>query len=86
MSFEICSWRRTGKVIWTDRFRNKVLVSRKKRVTYKQYNEGGLTRLILVMNCFLRYVMEGKIELLGRRGRRHRQLLYILKETDGAVN
>ena len=33
------------------------------------------------MNCLLRHVMEGKIEVLGRRGRRHRQLLGIRKET-----
>jgi hypothetical protein len=78
-------WRRTERIIWTDCVRNKVLVSRKKGRSYKQYKEGRLSRLILSRNCLLRHVMEGKIKVMGRRGRRHRQLLDILKETEGTV-
>jgi hypothetical protein len=36
---------------------------------------------ILRRNCLLKQVIEGKIELRGRRGRRRKQLLDNLKET-----
>jgi hypothetical protein len=42
---------------------------------------------ILRRNCLLRQIIEGKIdgrtEVTGRRGRRHKQLLYELKEMRG---
>jgi hypothetical protein len=42
---------------------------------------------ILHRNCLLKHVKEGKIEgrivVMGRRGRRHKQLLDDLKETRG---
>ena len=78
-------WRRTERIIWTECVRNEVLVSRKKGISYKQYKEGRLSRSILRKNCFLRHVMDGKIDVIGRRGRRHRQLLDILKETEGRL-
>jgi hypothetical protein len=38
-------------------------------------------RHILRKNCLLKHVIEGKIEVTGRRGRRRRQLLHGLKKT-----
>jgi hypothetical protein len=42
---------------------------------------------ILLRNCFLKHVKEGKIgkmiEVTGRRGRKHKQLLHGLKENGG---
>jgi hypothetical protein len=33
--------------------------------------------------CLLKHVIEGRVEVTGRRGRRHMQLLDTLKETKG---
>jgi hypothetical protein len=38
---------------------------------------------ILRTNCLLKYVIGGRIEVTGRRGRRRKQLLDDLKETTG---
>jgi len=42
---------------------------------------------ILHRNCLLKHITEGKIqvmiEVMGRRGRRHKQLMDDLKETRG---
>jgi hypothetical protein len=35
---------------------------------------------VLRRNCFLKHVIEGKVELTGRRGRRRKRLLDDLKE------
>jgi hypothetical protein len=40
-----------------------------------------LTGHILCRNCLLKHVIEGKIEVAGRQGRRLEQLLDDLKET-----
>jgi hypothetical protein len=36
---------------------------------------------VLCRNCFLRHVIEGKIERMGRRGRERKQLLDDFKES-----
>ena len=54
-------------------------------------NEEGLQRIkkewmancvrhVLLRNCFLKHVIERKIEGKGIRGRKRKQLLFILKE------
>jgi hypothetical protein len=35
------------------------------------------------MNCLLKHVFEGMIEVMGRQGRRHKKLLNDLKEKTG---
>jgi hypothetical protein len=54
-------------------------------ISNKQQKEGKLTGLIIF--CFLKRVIEGKIEgqveVTGGRGRRLKQLMYDFKETKG---
>jgi hypothetical protein len=81
-------WRKLEKISWTDRVRNeKVLQSVKgernilHRVKRKWANWIGH---ILRRNCCLGHVIQGKIEgrieMVGRRGRRRKQLLDYLQE------
>ena len=76
------------KIIWIHHARNEVLHRVKKEtnilctVTRRKADWIGH---ILRRNCFLKHVTEGKIEgriveVTGRRGRRHKQLLNDLKE------
>jgi hypothetical protein len=41
---------------------------------------------ILHWNCLLRHVIEGKIKMMRRRGRRRKKLLDDLKESEDAGN
>jgi hypothetical protein len=56
----------------------------KGRTSYNEKREGKLDLYGLRRNCFLKHVIEGKvegmIEVTGRRGRRHKQLWDDLKE------
>ena len=56
--------------------------SKRKIISYIQYNKGRLTGLVtLRRNCLLKHVVEGKIEeVTVRRGRRRKQLQDDLKE------
>jgi len=75
------------KIIWTDHAGNEVLHRVKKEwnilctITRRKTDWIGL---ILRENCSLKHVtegeIEGRIEVTGRRGRRHKQLLDDLKE------
>ena len=75
------------KISWIDHARNEVLHRVKKErkilctITKRKADCIGH---ILRRNCFLKHVteekIEGRIEVTGRRGRRHKQLLDDLKE------
>jgi hypothetical protein len=81
-------WRRMEKISWTDRVRNeKVLhtVKEDRNILHTtKIRKANWIGHILHRNCLLKYVIEGKleerIEMTGRRGRRHKQLLDDLKE------
>ena len=90
-SFDMWCWRRIEKIIWTDHVRNEEMLCRVKeernivhRVKRKTASWIGhiIHRIFL-----LKHVIEGKIcsriEVMGRQGRRHKQLLGGLKEERG---
>jgi hypothetical protein len=86
-SFEMWCWRR-NEISWTDRVRNgDVLQSAKEERnilhTIKQRKDNWIDH-ILRRNCLLKHVIvwkiEGRIEMMGRRGKRRKQLLDDLKE------
>jgi hypothetical protein len=81
-------WRRMEKISWTDCVRNEEVLHRVKEErniahTIKRRKANWIGH-ILRRNCLLKHVIEGKlegrIEMVGRRGRRHKQLLDDLKE------
>jgi hypothetical protein len=87
-SFEMWCWRRMEKNSCTDRVRNEEVLQRVKEErnilhTIKRRKANWIGH-ILHRNCLLKHVIEGKlegrIEMMGRRGRRHKQLLDDLKE------
>jgi len=90
-SFELWCWRRTEKISWTDRVRNEKELHRVKeeRNTVETVNRRKANWIghILCRNCLLRQVIggkiEGRIEVKGRRGRRHKRLLDNLEEKTG---
>jgi hypothetical protein len=76
------------KISWTDRVRNEEVLHRVKEEgnvvhTIKRRKANWIGH-ILRRNCLLKHVIEGKlegsIEMTGRRGRRRKQLLDVLKE------
>ena len=76
------------KISWTEHVRNEVLqrVEEERNIlhTLKRRKANQIVH-ILRRNCLLKYVIEGKIEgrieVTGIRGRRHKQLLDDFKET-----
>jgi hypothetical protein len=87
-SFEMWCWRRMEKISWTDRVRNEEVLHRVKEEsnilhTIKRSKANWIGH-ILRRNCLLKHGIEGKlegrIEMMGRRGRRRKQLLDNLKE------
>jgi hypothetical protein len=85
---EMWCWRRMEKISWTDRVRNEEVLHRVKEEsnivhTIKRRKANWIGH-ILSGNCLLKHVIEGKIEgrieMMGRRGRRRKQLLDDLKE------
>ena len=90
-SFEMWCWRRMEKISWTDhvRYKDVLLTVKEQRnilheIRKRKANWMGHT---LRRNCLLQRVSEGKIkggiEVTGRRGRRHRNVLDDLKERRG---
>jgi hypothetical protein len=76
------------EISWTDRVRNEEVLHRVKEErnilhTIKR-KKANWNSHILRRNCLLKHVIEGKlegrIEMMGRRGRRRKQLLDDLKE------
>jgi hypothetical protein len=83
-----------GKIDWTDRVRNEEVLRRVKEErnilhTAKRRKTNWIGH-ILRRNCLLIRVIEGKIEgsieTMGRRGRRHKQLLDDLRKHDEIGN
>jgi hypothetical protein len=89
--FEMWCWRRMEKSSWTDRVRNEVPVLHrvKEENIMRRVNRRNAKWIgqILHRNCFLKHVIEGKvggrIEVTGRRERRHKQLMDGLKDKTG---
>jgi hypothetical protein len=85
---EIWCCRRMEKISWTDHVRNEEVLLRVKE--QRNNRKANWTGHILRRNCLLRQVTEGKIkggiEVTGRRGRRHRKLLDVLKERRGYLH
>jgi hypothetical protein len=86
-SFETWCWRRM-EISWTDRVRNEEVlhtVKEKRNIvhTIKRRKVNWIGH-ILHRNCLLKHVIEGKLDgriaMMGRRGRRRKQLLDDLKE------
>jgi hypothetical protein len=86
-NFEMWYWRRMEKISWTDRVRNEVLqrVKEERNIphTIKRRKANWIGQ-ILLSNCLLKHVIEGKLEgwikVTGRRGIRCKQLLDGLTE------
>jgi hypothetical protein len=87
-SFEMWCWRRMEKISWTRHVRNEEVLLRVKKqrnilheIRKRKANWIGH---ILRRNCFLKRVIEGKIqggiEVTEIQGRRRRKLLDVLKE------
>jgi hypothetical protein len=80
-SFEMWCCRRMEKISWTDRVRNELIrrVKEDSNIlhTIKRRKANWIGH-ILLRNCLLKHVIEGKLEervgMTGRRGRRHKQL------------
>jgi hypothetical protein len=76
------------KISWTDRVRNEELLLRVREdrnvIQTIKRRKANWTGHMLRGNCFLKHVtevkIEGKIEVTGRRERRHKQLLNDLTE------
>jgi hypothetical protein len=90
-SLEMWRWRRLEKISWTDRVGNEETLHRVKEDrnilhTVKRWKANWIGH-ILRRNCLLKHVTEGNtegsMEVMTRRGRRNKQLLYDLKETRG---
>jgi hypothetical protein len=84
-------WRRMEKISWTDCVRNEEVILRvnEQRNILNEISKRKANWIghILCRNCLLWQVIEGKIkgriEVTGRRGRRHGKLLDDLKEMRG---
>jgi hypothetical protein len=72
------------KISWTDRVRNEEVLHRVNEErnilhTIKRRKANWIGH-ILRRNCLLKHVIEGRIEMTGRRGRRRKHLLDDLNE------
>jgi hypothetical protein len=80
-SLEMPCWRRMG-ISLTDRVRNEEVLHRVKeersiQYTTKQRKTNWIVH-VLSKKCLLKHIIEGKVEGMGRRGRRRKQILYAL--------
>ena len=88
-SFEMWYWSWVEKISWTDHLRNEVLhkVKKERYIIHTIKRRAYWIGRVLHRNCLLKYVVEEKlearIEAMGRRGRRRKQLLYDLKQRRG---
>ena len=82
VSVEMCCWRRMQKTSWTDRVRNEMLhrVKEERNIVHmvKRWKANWIGH-IMCRDCLLQHVIEGKvegrIEVMGERGRRRKHLL-----------
>jgi hypothetical protein len=65
-SFEMWGWRRMKYVIWTDHVRNEVLqkVKEERKILQTIKRKANWIGHILHSNCFLKHVIDGKIEVM----------------------
>jgi len=86
-------WRRM-EISWTVRVKNGEVLHRVKMErhivhTVKWKNTNWIDH-ILRRNCLLKHIIkgqiEGSVEVTGRRGRRNKQILYVLKEREDTGN
>jgi hypothetical protein len=63
------------KISWTDHVRNEEGLQRVK----KERKDNWVCH-VLLRNCLLKHIIEGKIKVKGRRGRRRKQLPGIRKK------
>jgi hypothetical protein len=89
--FEMWCWRWMEKISWADHVRNEEVLQRGREerniiYTVKRRKVDWIGH-ILCRNCLLKHVVEGKrggrMEVMGRQGRRRMQLLDNLKENTG---
>jgi hypothetical protein len=82
-SCEMCFYRRMERISWIDRVKNELVLLIVKERTIKRRKANWIGH-IWHRNCFIRYIIkgkiEGKVEVAGQRGRRRKQLLDDLKE------
>jgi hypothetical protein len=79
------------KISWNDRVRNEEVLQRVMRERHilqtVKRRKANWIRHILCRNCLLEHVIQrkikGRIEMIGRRGRRSKQLLDDHKEMSG---
>jgi ribosomal 50S subunit-associated protein YjgA (DUF615 family) len=75
------------KISWTDRVRNEEVLLRVKDqrniLHAVKRRKANLVGQILRRNCRLKDTFEGKVEAIGGRGRRRKQLLEELNEMRG---
>jgi hypothetical protein len=78
------------EISWTDRVRNEEIIQKVKEegnVLQTRRRKANWIGHVLLRNCILKHVIEGKIEgriqVTGRRGRKRKQLLDDLKEKRG---
>jgi hypothetical protein len=64
------------KISWNDHVRNEDGLKRVK----KERKANWMDRMLL-RNCLIKHVIERKIKVTVRRGKRRKQLLGVLKET-----
>jgi hypothetical protein len=84
-------WRRVEKISWTDHVRNgEVLlrVNEQRNILHEiSKQKANPIGNILHRNCLLQHVIEGQLNggigVTGRRGRKPRELLDVLKERRG---
>jgi hypothetical protein len=85
-SSEMWCWRTMG-ISWTDCGKNEVSYTVKEDWAIlhaiRKKRKANRIGCILHRNCLLKHVMEGRIEVPGRRGRRRKQLLDDLKWSRG---
>jgi hypothetical protein len=93
-SFEMLYWRRNENIILTDRVKKEEVLKRVKEArnilqTIKRRNANWIG-LILLRNCILQYVIEGKlevrIEVTGRRGRRRYSYWMTIRKREDTGN
>ena len=90
-SFEMWCWRKMEKISWTDYVRNEEELQRGKEVKniLQTIKKGKVNWIghIFCRNCLLKHIFEGKIqgriEVMGRWGRRYKQLMDDCKEKIG---
>ena len=79
-------WRRIQKFSWTDRAKNAEVLQ-----SVKEWNILHIVKVrkaewigyILSRNCLLQHFIEGKVKVMGRRGRRRENLRHDLNEKRG---